>query len=152
MPPQPRTVADVARDVVRQVAPEQLAEFDFVARRCANDPAAARRARRPSNEPTASILDYGGEALTAVVVGLTSDITKDLIKQGVRRARRAPWIRRLTGRGEIDLDEPVPPLPADQLEAVHAQVVAAVLAGGGNAELAGAVSAALTRSWPQSQG
>jgi hypothetical protein len=64
--PQLRTIADVARDIVREVAPEQLAEFDFVAQRYASAPEVARRSRRPSNEPTASILDFGGEALTAV--------------------------------------------------------------------------------------
>jgi hypothetical protein len=150
--PQLRTIADVARDIVREVAPEQLAEFDFVAQRYASAPEVARRSRRPSNEPTASILDFGGEALTAVAIGPTTDIAKDLIKLGVRQARRrgSSWLRKVLSQDEIDLDEPVPALASEQVDLVHAKVVAAVLAGGGSAELASSVSAALVRSWPRS--
>lgn len=148
------TVFEVAREVVGAVAPAQVGEFDFVARRYADRPTAARRANLPSTETTASILDFGGEVLAAVALGVTTDMCKDMIKSGVRdlhqrsrsRLRRLwPWRREPV----VDLDDEVPPIDDEQADALQARAVAAVVGVGVDAAVADAVGKALVKSWPR---
>ena len=146
------TVIDVAREVVGVVAPSEVGEFDFVARRYAEHPAAVRRAGRPSNETTASILDYGGQVLTVVAVGVTTDMCKDLIKMGARdlRVNGRRRLRRLFRREPaVQLDDEVPPIGDEHVEMLRTKAVAAVIDAGGDAAVADAVGEALVQSWPR---
>jgi hypothetical protein len=152
VPTPPRTVREVAREIVGEVAPDQVGEFAFVAQRYAQAPGAAERAGRPSNEPTASMIDLGGHALGVIALGVTTDVCKDLLVHGVKQARQGGWgrLRRLFRRDRPELDRPVPPLTEEQAPVVHQQVRSAVLATGADAALADSVATALVRSWPRS--
>lgn len=140
-------IVDIARSIVREVAPEQVAEFDFVAREFS--PVAVRRACRPSNEPTASVTDLGQTVLGMVALGVTTDVCRYLIIESAKNAAKSGggWFRRRFGRGKITLETEVPGLPAEQVELIRQRAVVAAVGYGLAADQAEALGLALVRSW-----
>lgn len=144
-------VVDVARSIVEKVAPKQADEFDFVAREYSR--AAARRARRPSNEPTASVNDFGQAVLGMVALGVTTDICEHLLTAVAKNAAKSgkDWLHRWRGKGKITLETEVPRLPAEQVKIIRQRAEEAAVKQGLAAEQAEALASALVDSWPGSQ-
>lgn len=144
-------VVDVARNIVEKVAPQQADEFDFVAREYSR--AAARRARRPSNEPTASVNDIGQAVLTAVALGVTTDICEHLLTAAAKNAAKSTkgWLHRRFSKAKITLETEVPGLPAEQIERIRQRAEETAVEHGLPADQAKALAKALVQSWPGSQ-
>ncbi len=137
----------MARSIVGEVAPEQVAEFDFLVREFS--PVAARWACRPSNEPTASVTDLGQAVLGMVALGVTTDVCKYLVIESAKNAAKSggSWFRRWFGRAKVTLETEVPGLPTEQVEPIRQRAVAAVVAHGLAADQAEELGLALVRSW-----
>ncbi len=129
---------------MRDVAPEQEVEFDFVAR--AYSPRAERIARGSSNEPTASVADLGEMVLSTVALGVTTDVCKYLVVAAAKSGRTQ--LSRVLKRQKVTLETEVPELPAAQVELVRRRAVAAAIEHGLAADQAEEFGAALVKSWP----
>lgn len=144
-------VVDVARGIVERVAPEQVSEVDVVARVFSR--AAVRRARRPSNEPTASAAEVGQVVLAAVALDVTVDICEALLIAAAENAAKSgkDWLHRHFGKKKITPETEVPLLPAEQAELIRKHAVTAAIEHGLATERAGELAGALVASWPGSQ-
>ncbi|MFI6451339.1 hypothetical protein ACIBF6_07260 [Streptosporangium amethystogenes] len=74
----PQTVVELARDVVAELAPGELKDFDFLSQAYLDNPKAARRAGQPSNEPNASGWSIAVPFLTTLAMAVITDVGKDL--------------------------------------------------------------------------
>lgn len=141
----------MARSIVKKVEPEQADEVVIVAEKYRR--AAARRARRPSDEPTASVTDVGQTVLAAVALGMTTDICEYLLIAGAKKAAKSSkdWLRRQFGKKKIIPETEVPQLSDEQRELIRQQAVAAAVKQGLAAEQAKELAEALVDSWPRSK-
>ncbi|WP_431907941.1 hypothetical protein [Micromonospora carbonacea] len=144
-----RKVIDIARDIVAEVAPDELADFDFVATAYLRDPAAARRARRAGAEPTAAGWEEAGQAVGVLAAAVVVDICKDLVVAGAkaagRRYRAAGW---WPFRGPtVDEDSVVPPIPPGQEERIRALAAGRAADRGAPEALAADLAAVLVKRW-----
>lgn len=142
-----RRIVDIARDVVADLDPDELADFDLVAEAFAADPRAAGRAPRPLDEPTASGTLSAGEVLASFVLAVGVDLSKDLIVNGVRHGVRSAssWWR---NRGKkVTIEDVPPPIPEDAIDTVEAQLVELGIARGGSPELARSMARAMVTRW-----
>jgi len=144
-------VVDVARGIVEQMEPEQVGEVEPVARVFSR--AVVRRARRPSNEPTASAIDVGQAVLAAVALDVTVDICEDLVITVGENAVKSgkDWLHRRRGKKKITPETPVRVLSDEQVELIRKDAVAAAIAHGLTPERAEKFADALVASWPRSK-
>lgn len=99
----------LVRALVAEFAPEELPDFDLMTEAYFASPGAARRARRPRDQPGGALPDPGDPTFTnlmwGVVAGLTTELVVLSVRQGwfrLRRRRRKP----VAGPGD-----PLPELP-----------------------------------------
>ncbi|WP_432958817.1 hypothetical protein [Micromonospora haikouensis] len=144
-----RKVIDIARDIVAEVAPDELSDFDFVASAYLRDPAAARRAGRAGAEPTAAGWEEAGHAVGVLAAAVVVDICKDLVVTGAkaagRRYRAAGW---WPFRGPaVGEDSTAPPIPPGQEERIRALAARRAADRGAPEALAADLAAALVKRW-----
>jgi hypothetical protein len=149
-----RTADDLARRVVRMIAPEELTSFDIVATPYLESPEQAeRRLRQAHDDPlgfglgdivamaTPVIALVSGSVITAV-----SDSVGKAVRDGTASAARKAW-RKLRGKPAEPLELPSTPLTKAQLAEVREIALARALSLGMKQQkaeaLADAVVAAL---------
>ncbi|MDT7788391.1 MAG: hypothetical protein QOF58_6810 [Pseudonocardiales bacterium] len=121
-----RTADELARRVVRKIAPEELPSFDVVAAPYLETPdQAERRLRRAYDDPlgfglgdivamaTPVIALVSGSVITAV-----SDSVGKAVRDGTTNAVRKAW-RKVRGKPEEPLELPSTPLSTSQLAEVR---------------------------------
>lgn len=121
-----RTADDLARRVVRKIAPEELPSFDLVAAPYLENPRQAeRRLRQAHNDPigfglgdavamaTPVIALVSGSVITAV-----SDSIGTAVRDGITSAVRKAW-RKMRGKPAEPLALPAAPLTTAQLAEVR---------------------------------
>ncbi|SDO01914.1 hypothetical protein [Lentzea jiangxiensis] len=121
-----RTVDELARRVVRKIAPEELPSFEIVAAPYLENPKQAeRRLRQAHDDPlgfglgdivamaTPVIALVSGSVITAV-----SDSVGKAVQQGTTNAARKAW-RKLRGKPAEPLELPSTPLTTPQLAEVR---------------------------------
>jgi hypothetical protein len=121
-----RTADELARRVVRKIAPEELPSFDMVAAPYLENPRQAeRRLRQAHDDPlgfglgdivamaTPVIALVSGSVITAV-----SDSVGRAVRDGTANAVRKAW-RKVRGKPEQPLELPSTPLTAAQLAEVR---------------------------------
>jgi hypothetical protein len=146
-----RPLIEIVRAAVAEIAPDELPDFDFVARAYAEAPRAAARARRGRSESTASAYTMAGQAVVTLATAVGADLCKDALLFGARKAGRRLSIgwARLRGRDRIDLDSVPPPVPEPELARLEDAAIAAAREHGATDELATSIGAALVRQWPR---
>ncbi len=121
-----RTADELARRVVRKIAPEELPSFDLVAAPYLENPEQAeRRLRRAHDDPlgfglgdivamaTPVVALVSGSVITAV-----SDSVGKAVRDGTTNAVRKAW-RKLRGKPAEPLELPSTPLTTTQLAEVR---------------------------------
>lgn len=121
-----RTADELARRVVRKIAPEELSSFDIVAAPYLDNPKAAeRRLRQAHDDPlgfgpadivamaTPVIALVSGSVITAV-----SDSIGNAVRDGAGGVLRKAW-RKVRGKQPEPLELPAAPLNAAQLAEVR---------------------------------
>ncbi|MET8760616.1 hypothetical protein [Lentzea sp. NPDC004782] len=121
-----RTADELARRVVRKIAPEELPSFDIVAAPYLESPERAeRRLRQAHDDPlgfglgdivamaTPVIALVSGSVVTAV-----SDSVGKAVRDGTTNAVRKAW-RKVRGKPQKPLELPPTPLTASQLAEVR---------------------------------
>ena len=144
------TLEEVARAALSGVAPDELEGFDLVSAAYAQNPAAARRAARGANEPTASATVLAGQTLSALTLVVSSGVAQGLLVTGVPRVLRG-WDPRRLFRPAPGPSDPLPPVaPEDEatLESVLAESYRRHL----DDPLAGSMASHLARNWPGTRG
>jgi hypothetical protein len=139
----PRRVGDVVRDVIAQVAPEELPLVDRL--RPLGDRAAVRMLS--GRKHTRDLLAFGideivvlaSPVLWIVVSEAVAHFTDRAITGGGRAARSG--LRRLFRRAPVDQE--IPPLDREQIAGIRAQVLDSALRSGMDADRAAIVADAV---------
>jgi hypothetical protein len=144
-----RPLIDIVRSVVAEVAPDELSDFDPVARTFAEAPPAARRGRSETSEASPG----PGQSVPtlALAVAVAADLTDDAVLVGARTVRRraaAAWAR-LRNRGRLDLEHLPPPVREVDAARLEAAAIVSARERGASDALAVAIGAALARQWPR---
>ena len=145
-----RTADELARRVVRKIAPEELPSFDVVAAPYLESPKQAeRRLRRAHDDPlgfglgdivamaTPVIALVSGSVITAV-----SDSVGKAVRDGTGNAMRRAW-RKLRGKQLKPLELPSTPLTTSQLAEVRQIALARALSLGMKQQKAEALADAM---------
>ncbi|MCG8928415.1 hypothetical protein [Lentzea sp. CC55] len=145
-----RTVDELARRVVRKIAPEELPSFEIVAAPYLENPKQAeRRLRQAHDDPlgfglgdivamaTPVIALVSGSVITAV-----SDSVGKAVQQGTTNAARKAW-RKLRGKPAEPLELPSTPLTTPQLAEVRKTALERALSLGMEREKAEALADAV---------
>ncbi|WP_157105960.1 hypothetical protein [Nocardia sienata] len=139
----PGRVGDVVRDVIAQVAPEELPMVDRL--RPLGDRAAVRILSR--RKRSRDLLGFGIDEIVVlaspvvwiVVSEAVARFTDSAITGGGRAARSG--LRRLLRRGPVEQE--IPPLDGDQIAEIRAQVLDSALRSGMDADRAAIVADAV---------
>ncbi|MEU8191864.1 hypothetical protein, partial [Micromonospora carbonacea] len=135
--------------IVAEVAPHELAYFDFVANAHHPSQAAAGRARGAGEQPGAAGWEEAGQAVGVLAAAVVVDICKDLVVAGAkaagRRYRAAGW---WPFRGPtVDEDSVAPPIPPGQEERIRALAAGRAADRGAPEALAADLAAVLVKRW-----
>src|SRR5262249_16790206 len=127
----------------------EAASFALVAQAYQSNPAAAKRARRRRNEPTASGWSIAGQTVTTLVCAVGIDICKDLVIAGAKAVgrRQSKRLGRLFRRNKVGLAGVGPPIRADQVERVRRVALASAKRNGASANDAATIATALVGRW-----
>lgn len=144
-----RTLLDVAREVVAEIAPDEVGDLEFVARAQTAAPGASRRALRSRSEPTASGFTLGGEALSALVVAISAGVAKDLLVLGAAELGSRARSRLALRRERVVPDTVVPAIADADAPAVQAHAETLAADRGADQQTGRTVADALVRKWPR---
>lgn len=144
-----RPLIDVARAAVADVAPDELADFERVARDYAAS--AAERGWPWHTESSASASVVAGQPVAALVTAVGAELGTDVVLLGaptVRRRIAGLWSR-LRGRTTIDLDSSPPAVREVDAARLQAAAITMARARGASDDVATAIGTALARQWPR---
>ncbi|WP_248962062.1 hypothetical protein [Sphaerisporangium perillae] len=139
----PQTAIDLAREVVAELAPDELRDFDLVAQAHLAHPRAARRARDGRNEPNASAWATAAPILSGIVVAVITDLSKDLLLASGRSLGTRLKARFRRQRG----DQPLPPYPPEQRAALLVHAHQSAIRHGADEETAPKIANAVAGHW-----
>jgi hypothetical protein len=142
-----RSLREVVRAAVADVSPDELPDFDDVARAFAADPAAARRARRGRSEPMANAYTQATEYLGMVLLAVASDIGKDAVLAGGRRG--ITGLRRRWSKPAVDVHAELPAVDEQGEAELHRRLTELARAHDVEPEQADRLASALVRAWPR---
>jgi hypothetical protein len=144
-----RPLIDVVRAVVADVAPDELADFERVARGYAAS--AAKRGWPWHTESSASASVVAGQPVAALVTAVGAELGTDVVLLGAPTVRRriATLWSRLRGRTTIDLDSPPPAVREVDVARLQAAAITMARARGASDDVATSIGTGLARQWPR---
>lgn len=103
----------LARALVAEFAPEELLEFDLMTKVYFASPRAARRARKPRDEPGGLTPDLGNPTATNLVWSIIGGLTTEAVIVGLKLS--GSRLSKVFGRrNESGPDSPLPDVPTRQ--------------------------------------
>lgn len=144
-----RPLIDVVRAAVGDVAPDELADFERVARGYAAS--AAKRGWPWHTESSASASVVAGQPVAALVTAVGAELGTDVVLLGAPTVRRriATLWSRLRGRTTIDLDSPPPAVREVDVARLQAAAITMARARGASDDVATSIGTGLARQWPR---
>ena len=144
-----RSLIDIVRAAVADVAPDELADFERVARSYAGT--AARRGWPWHTDSSASASVVAGQPVAALVTAVGAALGTDVVLLGAPTLRRriATLWSRLRGRTTIDLDSPPPAVREVDVARLQAAAITMARARGASDDVATSIGTALARQWPR---
>lgn len=143
-----RTLREVARAAVAAASPDELADFDDIARAFAADPSAALRGRRGRNEPMANAYACATEFVGAVLLAVATDLSKEVILAGGQRGL-AGFRRWLPQRRTVDLDDELPAVSEKDVPELRKRMAKILRKHRVEPDRADQLVDALVRAWPR---
>ena len=144
-----RSLIDVVRAAVAEVAPDELADFEVVARGYAAS--AAKRGWPWHTESTPSASVVAGQPVAALVTAVGAELVRNVVLLGAPTVRRriATLWSRAWGRTTIDLDRSPPAVREVDVARLQAAAITMARARGASDDVATSIGTALARQWPR---
>lgn len=141
------TLGELAEAVLRDIAPDELDDFDLVVKGFDASPRAHERAQRGVDEETAAGLAEVGEVLGGIVLAVGTDLIKEATENGLKTSGRRALDMLRRRRSTSDTELPV--LTDEKANGLRLRARDLALEFGASPDVAASIADAMSTRWPR---